>query len=163
MLTGECSGDVDFEFWRPMNNEVDQVFGGRVSWRWNLLAEDFWESCIMKAPQRPQMMLDPVPRPDIPDWAVACSCRKVSDDTGSMSSWPCWIARRTDLLFIQLIEEESSRRTVGSLSNGKSQTSCNLYHRNGTNESSSCRRANHAWLTAVMRGRVLDFWRSSRM
>lgn len=102
-----------------MNNEVDQVFVGRLSWRWNMLVEDFEESCIMKAPQRPQIMLDPVPRPEIPDWEAACSWRNVSDDTGSISSWPCWMARRTDLRFIQLIEEESSRRTVGSLDNGR--------------------------------------------
>ena len=69
-----------------MNNEVDQVFAGRLSWRWNMVVEDFEESCIMKAPQRPQIMLDPVPKPDIPDWAAACSWRNVSDDTGSMSS-----------------------------------------------------------------------------
>ena len=117
MLPDDCSGVVDFEFWRPINNEVDQAFAGRLSWRWNTPAEAFEGSCIIKAPHRPQMMLDPVPKPDIPDWAVACSWRNVSDGTGSMSSWPCWIARRTDLLFIQLIEEESSRRTVGSLDN----------------------------------------------
>jgi hypothetical protein len=74
---------------------------------------------MMNAPQSPQIMLEPVPSPDIPDWAAACSWRNVSDETGSMSSWPCWIASSTDLLFIQLIEEESSRRTVGSLINGR--------------------------------------------
>jgi hypothetical protein len=52
-----------------MNNEVDQVFAGRLIWRGNMLVEDFEESYMMKAPQRPQMMLDPVPKPDIPDCA----------------------------------------------------------------------------------------------
>ena len=70
---------------------------------------------MRNAPQSPQIMLDPVPNPDIPDWAAACSWRNVSDDTGSISSWPCWMASSTDLLFIQLIEEESSSRMVGSL------------------------------------------------
>lgn len=51
-----------------------------------MVVEDFEESCIIKAPQRPQIMLDPVPRPEIPDWAAACSWRNVSDDAGSMSS-----------------------------------------------------------------------------
>ena len=74
---------------------------------------------MINAPQSPQIMLDPVPNPDIPDWAAVCSWRNVSDDTGSISSWPCWMASSTDLLFIQLIEEESSRRMVGSLSVGR--------------------------------------------
>jgi hypothetical protein len=43
------------------------------------------------------------------------------------------------------------------------QTICSLHDQNATHESSSCRRANHAWLMVVMRGRILDFWRSSRM
>jgi hypothetical protein len=32
-LPGDCSGVADLEFWRPMNNEVDQAFVGMLSWR----------------------------------------------------------------------------------------------------------------------------------
>ena len=111
---------------------------------------------MRNAPQSPQIMLDPVPNPDIPDWAAACSWRNVSDDTGSIWSWPCWMASSTDLLFIQLIEEESSSRTVGSLIIGRVRRGP-PYAKKNTHESSSCRRANQEWLTVVMRGRIFDF------
>jgi hypothetical protein len=43
------------------------------------------------------------------------SFRRVAEDTGSMISWPLWIAESTDLRESQLRDGARSNRTAGSL------------------------------------------------